>query len=57
MSYLMDGAAEQVKDEVQDIYDALRAMYVAGISDGNKAKSLLEKRLVQLGKELQEYEQ
>ena len=57
MSYLMDGAAEQVKDEIQDIYDAMRVMYVAGISDGNKAKSLLEKRLVQLGKELQEYEQ
>ncbi len=57
MSYLMDGAAQQIRDEIKEIYDAMQALYVSGISDDNKGKLLLEKRLEHLGKELQEYEQ
>ena len=57
MNYLMEGARQQIENEIRDIYDALQALYMAGIHEDNAGKRVMEKRLEELGKELTAYEE
>jgi hypothetical protein len=57
MNYLMGRASEQIKEEIQQIYDAIHALYASAISIDNAGYQLLERRLEELGKELKQYEE
>lgn len=57
MNYLMEAAAQQIKDEIQDLQDVLQTLYAANVSLTNKGYLLLTDRLNKLLNELKTYEE